>query len=171
MEIRALRARDDRSSFRSGDPDLDRFFARFAGQNQFQHHVGVTYVAIDDTVILGFATVAPGQLEPEALPAAERKRLSRYPLPILRLARLAVDARAQGRGVGRELLRFVVRLATTMADELGCVGLVVDAKPDAVSFYAKHGFVAIELIEGRSEERPAPAAMLLAIRAIKQAGG
>jgi hypothetical protein len=48
MEIRALREGDDRSGFRSGDPDLDRFFLRFAGQNQFRHHVGVTHVAVED---------------------------------------------------------------------------------------------------------------------------
>ena len=171
MEIRALREGDDRSRFRSGDPDLDRFFARFAGQNQFKHHLGVSYVAVEGETILGFATVAPGQLEPEALPASERKKLPRYPLPILRLARLAVDGSAQGRGVGRELLRFVVKLASKMADELGCSGIVVDAKPDAVAFYAKHGFDSIDLVEGASEARPRPTAMFLAMRTIKSANG
>jgi hypothetical protein len=42
MQIRALRETDDRSRFRSGDPDLDRFLQRFAGQNQFKHYLGVT---------------------------------------------------------------------------------------------------------------------------------
>jgi hypothetical protein len=46
IEIRALRKSDDRSSFCSGNIELDRFFQRFAGQNQFQHHIGTTYVAI-----------------------------------------------------------------------------------------------------------------------------
>jgi len=41
MQIRALSESDDRSRFRSGDPDLDRFLQRFAGQNQFRHYVGV----------------------------------------------------------------------------------------------------------------------------------
>ena len=58
-EVRLLRPTDDRSRFRSGNADLDRFFARYAGQNQFRHHVGVTYVAVRDDDILGFATVAP----------------------------------------------------------------------------------------------------------------
>jgi hypothetical protein len=91
MEIRGLREDDDRSRFRSGDVDLDRFFHRFAGQNQFRHHVGVTYVAIDGGSILGFVTIAPGQIEIDALPPTSRKALPRYPLPVLRLARLAVD--------------------------------------------------------------------------------
>ena len=54
METRALREADDRSSFLSGDADLDRFFSLYAGQNQFRHHVGTTYIAIEETEILGF---------------------------------------------------------------------------------------------------------------------
>ena len=60
MEIRRLRPDDDRSRFRSGEHDLDRFFRAYAGQNQFRHHFGVTYVAVDDGDVLGFLTVAPG---------------------------------------------------------------------------------------------------------------
>src|SRR5262245_17225437 len=90
-ELRALRDDDDRAGFRSADADLDRFFHRFAGQNQFRHHLGVTYVAVEDGRILGYATTAPGHVEIDQLPAAARKKLPAYPLPILRLARLAVD--------------------------------------------------------------------------------
>ena len=39
MEIRALRPSDDRSAFQSGDEALDRFFRRYAGQNQFRHYI------------------------------------------------------------------------------------------------------------------------------------
>jgi hypothetical protein len=60
VEIGRLRASDDRSRFRSGDPDLDRFFRSYAGQNQFRHHVGVTYVAVEDGDVFGYLTVAPG---------------------------------------------------------------------------------------------------------------
>jgi hypothetical protein len=47
--------------FRSGDVDLDRFLERYAGQNQFRHHVGTTYVAVETGRIIGYVTVAPGQ--------------------------------------------------------------------------------------------------------------
>lgn len=169
MEIRTLREGDNRSGFRSGDADLDRFFEKFAGQNQFRHHVGVTYVAVEDGRALGFATVVPGQVEIDDLPAAARKKLPRYPLPVLRLARLGVDLSVRGQGLGAQLLRFVLQLALKMADEYGCTGVVVDAKPDAVGFYAKYGFISVEAVEGQSDARPAPAPMFLAMRAIRLA--
>jgi GNAT superfamily N-acetyltransferase len=167
MEIRALNEGDDRSQFRSGDLELDRFFQRFAGQNQFKHYVGVTYVAVEDGRILGFATVAPGHVEIDDLPAAVRKKLPRYPLPMLRLARLAVDETQRGQGLGAQLLGFVLQLAVRMASDFGCVGVVVDAKPDAVSFYRKYGFLSLDLAEGQSDARPSPIPMFLATRAIR----
>ena len=171
MEIRALREDDDRTSFRSGDADLDRYLHQFAGQNQFRHHLGVTYVAVEDQVILGFATVAAAHVEIDDVPVTVRRKLPRYPLPVLRLARLAVDQAVQGQGLGLQLLRFVLRLALQMADDFGCVGVIVDAKSDAVPFDAKYGFVALDAVEGRSDRRPSPTPMFLSIRAIIGAVG
>jgi GNAT superfamily N-acetyltransferase len=167
IEIRALREADDRAQFRSGDSDLDRFFHRFAGQNQFRHHLGVTYVAAEERRILGFATVAPAHVEIDGLPAAARAKLPHYPLPVLRLARLAVDESAAGAGLGKALLRFVLELAARMADDYGCVGVIVDAKPGAVDFYTKYGFIPVEAVEGKSDVRPRPTPMFLAMRAIR----
>lgn len=171
MEIRALREADDRSVFRSGDADLDRFLQKYAGQNQFRHHIGTTYVAVEREGIVGYATVAPGHVEIESLRGSLRRKLPRYPLPILRLARLAVDRSVQEKGVGRELLRFVLGLALRMGKDFGCVGVVVDAKPAAVGFYQRYGFVPLEVVEGHSEARPTPTAMFLPVSAIEAARG
>jgi GNAT superfamily N-acetyltransferase len=161
VEIRRLRASDDRSRFRSGDPDLERFFRSYAGQNQFRHHVGVTYVAVEGGEVLGYLTVAPGGIEIDDLPAALQKGLPHYPLPVLRLARLAVDYRVRGRGLGEQLLRFALGLALTMTEDYGCVGVSVDAKPGAEGFYARYGFRAIDVVEGLSDARPRPTPMFL----------
>jgi len=169
MQIRALREADDRSRFRSGDPDLDRFLQRFAaaaGSPSISTCPGAT---VEEDGVLGFATVAPGHVEIEGLPAAERNKLPRYPLPVLRLARLAVDRSVQGQGLGGRLLRFVLQLAGRMADDYGCVGVVVDAKPGAVEFYARYGFAPVEVVLGASAARPQPKPMFLAMRAIKAA--
>jgi GNAT superfamily N-acetyltransferase len=136
MEIRLLQPSDDRARFRSGDVDLDRFLERYAGQNQFRHHVGTTYVA-----------VAPGQVEIDDLPGPLRRKLPSYPLPVLRIARLAVDEAARGQGVGKLLLRFALELPLRLSREFGCVGAMVDTKPSAVGFYENLGFIPIEVLE------------------------
>lgn len=171
MEIRALRPSDDRSAFQSGDEALDRFFHRYAGQNQFRHYLGVTYVAVEDQRILGFVTVAPRHIDIEDLPAAAQRKLPRYPVPVLGLARLAVDRSARSKGLGGQLLRFVFKLAARMADEVGCAGVVVDAKPGLEAFYSKYGFTPYEPLEGQSEARPRPTPMWLPIQDIKSATG
>lgn len=166
LEIRRLKPTDNRVTFRSGNIDLDRFFQRFAGQNQFRHHIGTTYVAIEKSAILGFATLSVAEVVVADLPAAMRKRLPQYPLPALRLARLAVDERAQGRGVGSALLRAVFALAHRMALDFGCIGVIVDAKPDAVAFYEKLGFVPLNTRAGQLGDRPEPLPLFLEIGAI-----
>ena len=169
MEIRALRPSDDRSLFQSGDEALDRFFHRYAGQNQFRHYLGVTYVAVEDDRILGFATVAPRHIDADYLPQRMRRKLPRYPIPMLGLARLAVDRSAQSTGIGGQLLRCVLELASKMAEEAGCAGVMVDAKPGAADFYAKYGFAPFKPLEGQSDARPQPTAMYLMMQDIKTA--
>jgi GNAT superfamily N-acetyltransferase len=106
VELRPLARDDDRSDFSCGQADLDRFFEHYAGQNQFKLHLAVTYVAAVQARIEGFATVAPPSIERASVPSARlRKRLPSYPIPVLRLARLGVDTRAQGLGIGKALLR------------------------------------------------------------------
>jgi len=171
IRVRRLAPRDDRSGFRSGNIDLDRFFQGYAGQNQFRHHIGTTYVAVQGDQIVGFTNVSSGELAAEAVTKTFRRRLPAYPLPILRLARLAVDERFQGHGIGRLLLRSMLELALEMRDRVGCVGVVVDAKLDAVDFYTALGFTPMRPISGSLGDRPEPIAMFLPIREIVAAAG
>lgn len=118
-----------------GQPDLDRFFEHYAGQDPFELHLAVTCVAIAETRTVGFATVAASSIERSIVPNARlRRRLPAYPLPVLRRARLGVDARAQGLGIGSALLRHLSSLAVKQRDRMDCVGVVTDAEPDAVRF-------------------------------------
>lgn len=169
MEIRSLRAGDDRSKFLSGDGDLDRYFHRFAGQNQFRHHLGTTWVAVEKEQILGYATVAPGHIEPDRLPSSARGGLPKYPSPVLRLARLATASSERGKGIGNALLRFVFSLAVKLSEEFGCVGIVVDAKPGAQGFYEKFGFFEMGCVAGTGAARPVPAEMFLPLELVRRA--
>ena len=126
MEIRALRAEDPRDGFRSGQSDIDEFFQRYAGQNQFRHHIGVTFVALEHDTVLGYATVAAGQIRPADLPDGAGAQLPSYPAPVVRLARIGVDVRIQGSGIGAEMLGGVVLIAAEIRARAGCIGVVVD---------------------------------------------
>jgi len=169
IEIRPLARDDDRSSFSCGHADLDRFFEHYAGQNQFELHLAVTYVAVVDKRLVGFATIAASSVERARVPSARlRKRLPAYPLPVLRLARLGVDTRAQGLGIGKALLRHVLALAVEQRDRFGCVAVVTDAKPESVSFYQSLGFVPVEGVrEGLLHGEPLP--MLLTVDTVASA--
>lgn len=166
IEIRPLRTDDKRAAFSSGEVDLDRFFHKYAGQNQFRLHIGTTYVAVCGDEILGFATLAATSITIADLPKTARKRLPNYPLPALRLARLAVAQSARGQGIARLLLRTTFNIAHEMAERTGCVAVVVDAKPDAVAFYERYGFEAFEMISGELGDRPSPVPMILPLRSI-----
>jgi GNAT superfamily N-acetyltransferase len=111
--------------------------------------------------IAGFATVSPSEIVAASLPPGTSKKLPRYPLPVLRLARLAVDERAKGGGVGGLLLRSVLGLAQQLSEAVGCVGVVVDAKPEAVRFYERLGFAKLETVAGELGDRPEPLPMFL----------
>lgn len=168
VEIRVLRQNDDRQTFQSGDEALDLYFHRYAGQNQFRHHVGVTHVAVEGVRVLGFATVSAASIDADALPGG--KRMPPYPLPILRIARLAVSEVDQGRGLGQALLRHCIEVAERMRDELGCVGVVVDAKAGALEFYRRYGFVAVREEEGGALSIPCPTVMFLPLGAVPRRG-
>jgi predicted N-acetyltransferase YhbS len=85
---------------------------------------------------------------------------------VLRLARLAVDARVKGLGVGHLLVRAILALACRMSDEVGCVGVIVDAKPDAVTFYERLGFRRLAPVAGELGDRPQPVPLFLEIERV-----
>lgn len=80
-------------------------------------------------------------VEASDIAAALGSSLPRYPLPVALIGRLAVDKRAQGRGIGEALLVDALRNVLDAANLVGCMGVVVDAKDErAEAFYARYGF-------------------------------
>ncbi len=169
MKIRILKKSDDRSSFSCGEIELDYYFQKFAGQNQFKHFVGTTYIATDDKEIFGFVTVSSGSLSRDNLPQNLQKKFPNYPLPILHITRIGVDVKYQNRGIGKELMFSAFKLALEQKERVGCIGVVVDAKVDAVTFYQKLGFVELDAVRGLSKTHPLPIPMFIVIQTIQKA--
>lgn len=131
-----------RDGFDCGDAALNEFLLRQAGQQQ-RRGFGKTYVALsgDGAAVIGYVTVSAGQVATTSLPS--QLKLPRYPAPMLRIGRLAVDSRHQGEGIGQDLLAFTLRLAVEFSQRVGLYALVVDAKHvKAKSSYARLGFIA-----------------------------
>ena len=149
MIVRFLQPADDRSQFCCGDPDYDDFIRKYAGQNDFRHRVGRTMVMVDDERVVAYATFTLGELAADELPDALAQGLPRYPVPVLRLARLAVDSAYQSQGVGRMLVGEVLRLALRLRQDYCCVAVAVDAVRDRRPFYEAIGFELGEVVMGR----------------------
>ena len=134
----------NRESFDCGEEVLNEFLRRYARKN---HELGSakTFLAIDDNdnkTILGFYSLSPASLTYARTPEVIRRGLARYDVPAFRLARLAVDRRVQGQGLGGQLLLAAGRRCLYAAAEVGGVALLIDAKNNRVAeWYADHGAV------------------------------
>ena len=141
--IVALTAAHRRDDFDCGNDALNEFLRRYARQQQ-DRDFNRTYVALADDAltVTAFVSVGVGQVGAPAFPS--NLKLPRYPVPVFRIARLAVDRRAQGRQLGRDLVRFGLNLAQKLAGRVGIFAVVVDAKDESAGdFYRRLGFAAL----------------------------
>lgn len=136
----------DRTRFSCGEPALDEYLARFARQNQ-ESGVARTFVVVrdaDPVQILGYYSLAVGAIDKANLPASAARRFPSFPLPIARLARLAVDQSQQGKGLGEYLLLDALFRCLRVAEEIGITAVLIDAKHErAKAFYARYEFDAL----------------------------
>lgn len=132
------------SKFDCGAEDLNTYLKRFAKKND-KLGIGRTYVLLDKTRALGFYTVSMAQIEFKSLPKPSQGKLPRYPIPVVRIGRLAVDLSAQGQGLGEFLLMDALTRCLRVSEEIAVFAVVVDAKNDqAKDFYLKYGFIPLE---------------------------
>ena len=134
----------DRQTFDCGEAALNEFLQRHARKS---HKLGgaKTFLAIDDAdkkTILGFYSLSPASIEYARTPDIMRRGLARYDVPAFRLARLAVDRKMQGQGLGGQLLLAAGRRCLLASAEVGGVVLLIDARNDRVAgWYAGYGAV------------------------------
>ena len=120
---------------------MNRYLLRYAWTNQ-RAGAAQTYVGLVGDSVAGYHTLAVGQVSSEEVPERLTKGLARHPIPIMLLARLAVDRRWQGRGVGKALLKDAMQRTLAAADIAGIHALAVHAKDeDARNFYQRFDFI------------------------------
>ena len=135
QEPRPLERRDDRSRFQSGNSEIDDWFHRFAWQNHSAGNARV-FVTTQEPETLGFYALAMGAVERIRLPDALKPGRRPDPCPVLLLARLAVDQRAQGNGIGAVLLKDALSRAYKLSNDAGFAALLVHCADDrARDFY------------------------------------
>lgn len=138
--VRKLAASDRVEAFDCGQAALNQFLQRYALVNQ-KAGGALTYVCCRDDVVVGFYSLAVGSVDPQAAPARVTKGLARHPVPVMILARLAVDRGHQGRGLGRALLKDALLRTAQAADIAGIRCLLAHAKDDAArSWYQSWDF-------------------------------
>ena len=142
LRIEKLQRSHAVESFDCGREALNRFFIRHALQNQ-QAGASQTYVALSELEVVGYYTLVVGQVEYDHSPERLIKGLARHPVPIMLLARLAVAASWQGKGLGAGLLKDAMVRTLQAADIAGIRAFAVHAKDDeAKAFYERFDFVA-----------------------------
>lgn len=142
--IERIRKRHQRAPFSCGQTALDEYLRRYARQND-RADFGRTYVALPGgsraMEVKGYYALAAGSVAAADVPADHIRGIVSAQIPIVLLARLAVDSSVQGRGLGRLLLMDAMNRARGAAESLAINALIVEAMDaDARSFYLKYGF-------------------------------
>lgn len=140
LRIEKLRPDHTALEFDCGQAELNRFLTRFALVNQLAG-AAQTYLALAGETVVGYYSLAVGEVAYDDAQGRLSKGLARHPVPIMLLARLAVSAEAQGRGIGAGLLKDALMRTAQAADIAGIRALVVHAKDEnARRFYEHFGF-------------------------------
>lgn len=137
---RPLESPDGVGGFVSGVSSLDRWLTRYA---RIAAAAGSarTYVTVSDGRVAGYYALSVGQVTLEEGHGRLARGLGSHPIPVMLLARLAVDLRDQGRGLGAGLLRDAIARTLAVSEQAGVRALVVSAtNPTAADFYARFGF-------------------------------
>ncbi len=141
MLVLPLNDGHDRKGFDCGDVELNGWLSQIARQHK-EKRVSSTFVAVADvtsTEVLGFYAISLAELVNADLPAQYRKRLPAK-VPVFRLGRLATAKQHQAKGIGENMLYDAIDRVMRIAQEVGGIGLMVNAKPSAVDFYKRYGF-------------------------------
>jgi len=138
--VRKLCPADSVDGFDCGQTELNEFLQRHALINQ-KANSSQTYVCCSSDAVVGYYSLVVGSVVHEAVPHRVLKGLARYPVPVMILARLAVDIGHQGKGLGQALLKDALLRTAQAAEIAGIRALFVHAKGESArQWYASWDF-------------------------------
>jgi GNAT superfamily N-acetyltransferase len=137
LRIEKLQPRHAVDAFDCSNQDLNRFLRKYALPNQ-SSGASSTYVGLADQTVIGYYSLAVGSVEYEQAPERVTKGLAHHPIPVMLLARLAVDQQWQNKGVGAGLLKDAMLRTLQAADIVGIRALLVHAKDHQAKLFYQH---------------------------------
>lgn len=150
----------DRKNFDCSIEELNTYLKQFAIPND-KKNIGKTFVGIEDAETLGYYTVSMVQILATDIPEDIKKGLPRYPVPAMRIGKLAVDTSTQGKGIGKLLLKDAFIRAVQLSSDVGLKFIIVDAiNETAKQFYLKYGFMPLS---------NQPLTLIIALETVKMA--
>lgn len=133
----------DVTGFDCGKAPLNDFLVRYALQNQVVGSARTYVVTRGERRVVAYYSLAPGAVLAEEAPERVKKGQPRHPIPVILMARFAVDVSEQGRGLGRSLFKDALLRALRGAEVVGGRAFAVHAKDEeAREFYRRFGMEA-----------------------------
>jgi predicted N-acetyltransferase YhbS len=137
-----LRGKHTVDGFCSGENSLDSWLHRYARHAEAANSAR-TFVTTDGKRVVGYYALGIGQVEPDhATERLLKGQPAKRPVPVLVVARLAVDQMHQGQGIGRSLLQNALLRCAGIAESVGVRAVVAHANEDVHKFYDRFGFEA-----------------------------
>lgn len=135
------------NGFDCGQESLNEWVHRYANQAQSSGS-SRTFVVTDKGCVVGYFSLTVGQVDTKDVPDRIKKGMGQYPIPVILLARLAVDKHHQGQGIGAGLLKDAILRALMIAEQAGVRAMMTHPiNEDATRFYKAFGFEESPLTE------------------------
>ena len=136
-QVHKLSVNDQVDSFDCGHVALNDFLQRFALVNQ-RSNSSQTYVSCNAGQVAGFYSLAVGSVQPSHSAPRVIKGIPHHPVPVMILARLAIDQKYQRQGLGKALLKNALLRTVQAADIAGIRALLVHAKDEEARSWYRH---------------------------------
>ncbi len=129
------------NEFSCGNIELDTYLKEFARQNH-KKGIGKSFVAFSENRVIGYYTLSMACIEFTEIPEGYNRGIPKYPAPVAKIGRLAVQAEFQGKKIGTALLIDALKRIVEASKSVGVFAVIVDAKNDSAKrFYDGFGFI------------------------------